>query len=91
MGFGHRVYKTGDPRARILKEYCTRLAAEIGEDRWERIAEPIEQAVTIFLLQLADLRADRRLRTENLFSRAREAALSGDFQKCDELIEVHLS
>ena len=21
MGFGHRVYKTGDPRARILKEY----------------------------------------------------------------------
>jgi 2-methylcitrate synthase/citrate synthase II len=46
MGFGHRVYKTGDPRARILKEYCTRLAAEIGEDRWERIAEPIEQAVT---------------------------------------------
>jgi 2-methylcitrate synthase/citrate synthase II len=46
MGFGHRVYKTGDPRARILKEYCTRLAAEIGDDRWERIAEPIERAVT---------------------------------------------
>ncbi len=46
MGFGHRVYKTGDPRARILKDYCTRLAAEIGDDRWERIAEPIEQAVT---------------------------------------------
>src|SRR4051812_29479609 len=47
MGFGHRVYKTGDPRARILKEYCTRLAAEIGDDRWERIAEPIERAVTV--------------------------------------------
>ena len=46
MGFGHRVYKTGDPRARILKEYCTRLAAEAGDDRWERIAEPIEKAVT---------------------------------------------
>ena len=46
MGFGHRVYKTGDPRARILKAYCTRLAAEAGDDRWERIAEPIEQAVT---------------------------------------------
>ncbi len=46
MGFGHRVYKTGDPRAHILKEYCTRLAAEYGDDRWERIAEPIEQAVT---------------------------------------------
>jgi citrate synthase len=46
MGFGHRVYKTGDPRARILKEHCTRLAAEIGDDRWERIAEPIEREVT---------------------------------------------
>jgi citrate synthase len=46
MGFGHRVYKTGDPRSRILQPYCTKLAAEIGEDRWERIAEPIEQVVT---------------------------------------------
>jgi citrate synthase len=46
MGFGHRVYKTGDPRARILKEYCIALAKEVGDDLWERIAEPIEQAVT---------------------------------------------
>ncbi len=46
MGFGHRVYKTGDPRARILKEHCIALAKEVGDDRWERIAEPIEQAVT---------------------------------------------
>ena len=46
MGFGHRVYKTGDPRARILKEYCGRIAAEIGDDRWERVAEPIERMVT---------------------------------------------
>ena len=47
MGFGHRVYKTGDPRSTILKPYCTRLAAETGDDRWERIAEPIERAVTV--------------------------------------------
>ncbi|HEV3164080.1 MAG TPA: citrate/2-methylcitrate synthase [Isosphaeraceae bacterium] len=46
MGFGHRVYKTGDPRARILKAYCARLAAEVGEERWEQVAEPIERAVT---------------------------------------------
>jgi 2-methylcitrate synthase/citrate synthase II len=46
MGFGHRVYKTGDPRARILKEYCAELAAERGDDRWERVAEPIERVVT---------------------------------------------
>ena len=47
MGFGHRVYKTGDPRARILKEWCQKLAKEIGDDRWEKIAEPIEREVTI--------------------------------------------
>jgi 2-methylcitrate synthase/citrate synthase II len=46
MGFGHRVYKTGDPRAAILKKYCIALANEMGDDRWERTAEPIEQAVT---------------------------------------------
>jgi 2-methylcitrate synthase/citrate synthase II len=46
MGFGHRVYKTGDPRASIVKQYCIDLAREFGDDRWERIAEPIERAVT---------------------------------------------
>ena len=46
MGFGHRVYKTGDPRARILKAYCAELAAERGDDRWERVAEPVERVVT---------------------------------------------
>jgi citrate synthase len=46
MGFGHRVYKTGDPRAAILRNSCLALAREVGEDRWERIAEPIEKAVT---------------------------------------------
>ncbi len=46
MGFGHRVYKTGDPRAAIVKQYCSELAREVGDDRWERIAEPIERAVT---------------------------------------------
>src|SRR5688500_7931130 len=30
MGFGHRVYKTGDPRAAYLKPLCAELAAESG-------------------------------------------------------------
>ena len=30
MGFGHRVYKTGDPRAKYLKPLCRELAAETG-------------------------------------------------------------
>src|SRR3954452_16246115 len=46
MGFGHRVYKTGDPRARILKQYCARVAAELAGAAWEGRAEPIERMVT---------------------------------------------
>jgi len=30
MGFGHRVYKNFDPRARILKQTCDEVLAEIG-------------------------------------------------------------
>lgn len=45
MGFGHRVYKTGDPRAVILKEYCTRLARQTGDTSLEQIAGTIETAV----------------------------------------------
>ena len=45
MGFGHRVYKTGDPRATILKEYCAQLAAESGQTELEEIADTIERIV----------------------------------------------
>jgi citrate synthase len=45
MGFGHRVYKSGDPRAVILKSYCEQLAREAGDDRLERIAETLERVV----------------------------------------------
>ncbi|HKD35899.1 MAG TPA: citrate/2-methylcitrate synthase, partial [Pirellulales bacterium] len=30
MGFGHRVYKEGDPRATLLKPLCAELAAQTG-------------------------------------------------------------
>jgi len=30
MGFGHRIYKTYDPRAKIAKEVCTRLLSKLG-------------------------------------------------------------
>ncbi len=32
MGFGHRVYKTYDPRARILKTYLDKIKANSGEE-----------------------------------------------------------
>src|SRR5205823_5916202 len=43
MGFGHRVYKTGDVRARVLKEYARRAAAATGQTKWEATAEIIEE------------------------------------------------
>jgi citrate synthase len=45
MGFGHRVYKTGDPRAVILKNYCAELAQEAGNTDLEMIADTIESIV----------------------------------------------
>lgn len=45
MGFGHRVYKTGDPRASYLKTLCGELARETGHEDLERTAEVIETIV----------------------------------------------
>ncbi len=45
MGFGHRVYKDGDPRATILKEYCVQLAEKRGNTDLEQIADTIEEVV----------------------------------------------
>ena len=45
MGFGHRVYKTGDPRAVILRDYCRQLAEERGDLELEEIADTIERIV----------------------------------------------
>ncbi len=46
MGFGHRVYKTGDPRAVYLKTLCRELAAETGHEAMEQMADMIERIVT---------------------------------------------
>jgi len=45
MGFGHRVYKDGDPRAVYLKKLTTAVAKETGNDEMERTAEIIETTV----------------------------------------------
>ncbi len=45
FGFGHRVYKTYDPRALILKDYASRLAEMNGDDTYFRIATAIEDTV----------------------------------------------
>ena len=46
MGFGHRVYKSGDPRAVYLKPWCVKLADETGNQAMERMADTIESIIT---------------------------------------------
>ena len=43
MGFGHRVYKEGDPRARWLKRLSSQLADETGDRKWYEMSELMEQ------------------------------------------------
>ncbi len=47
MGFGHRVYKTFDPRAKIAKRLCTAIIAEGGEaDPLLELAMELEEVAT---------------------------------------------
>ncbi len=55
MGFGHRVYRAEDPRARVLR----RTARQLGAPRFE-VAEALEQAA---LKELRERRPDRVLET----------------------------
>jgi len=55
MGFGHRVYRAEDPRARVLR----RTAKELDAPRYE-VAEALEKAA---LAELKERRPDRVLET----------------------------
>ena len=45
MGFGHRVYKVKDPRAKILQELAEKLFKETGHDRYYDLALELERVV----------------------------------------------
>jgi citrate synthase len=45
MGFGHRVYKTEDPRATHLRRLSRELGERVGDTRWYEISERIEKVV----------------------------------------------
>lgn len=55
MGFGHRVYRAEDPRARVLRRVC----AELGSPRYEA-AVALENAA---LTELRDRRPDHPIET----------------------------
>jgi citrate synthase len=45
MGFGHRVYKTKDPRAYILEALSEELGKRAGNSKWFEMTRVIEQTV----------------------------------------------
>ncbi len=45
-GFGHRVYRTEDPRATHLRRMSKDLGARAGNTRWFEMSQRIEQLVT---------------------------------------------
>jgi len=46
MGFGHRVYKNGDPRAKILRSMSKSLTAKAGEPQWYEISEVLDKELS---------------------------------------------
>ena len=45
MGFGHRVYRAEDPRARHMREGVRRLSEEMGQPHWYAILEALVDAM----------------------------------------------
>ena len=54
-GFGHRVYRTEDPRARHMRQGVAALSARMGEPKWLAILEAVvkcqEQAANNILIR----------------------------------------
>ena len=44
-GFGHRVYRAEDPRARHMREGVRKLGEEMGEPRWYAILQGVVEAM----------------------------------------------
>lgn len=45
MGFGHRVYRREDPRARHLREGVKKLSRQMGEPQWFEILQAVVDAM----------------------------------------------
>ncbi len=44
-GFGHRVYRTEDPRARHMRDGVEKLSREMGEPKWFEILQAVVEAM----------------------------------------------
>ena len=46
MGFGHRVYKVEDPRARHMREKSRALSERVGQGKWYQILEAVVESMS---------------------------------------------
>jgi citrate synthase len=46
MGFGHRVYKVEDPRARHMREKSQQLSQRMGKPEWYQILQAVEESMS---------------------------------------------
>ena len=46
MGFGHRVYRVEDPRARHMRERSRALSERMGQAKWYQILEAVVQSMS---------------------------------------------
>ena len=63
MGFGHRVYKNYDPRAKVMKETCDEVLAElgVGDDPQLKLAMELERIALKTSTSLRKALSQRRL------------------------------
>jgi len=45
MGFGHRVYKTGDSRVPVLRELTREIGKRVGQEQWVAIGEALDKVM----------------------------------------------
>jgi citrate synthase len=45
MGFGHRVYKHGDSRSKVLHKVCDELGQRLGQPHWVKVGEALERTM----------------------------------------------
>ncbi|MDH5748937.1 MAG: bifunctional 2-methylcitrate synthase/citrate synthase, partial [Rhodospirillales bacterium] len=45
MGFGHRVYRAEDPRARHIRDGVEKLSREMGQPQWYEILQAVVEAM----------------------------------------------
>lgn len=45
MGFGHRVYRTGDARVPVMRALARDLGERVGEPRWADICQKLEEVM----------------------------------------------